>query len=137
MIDARLTAENVERVFIACLGSRTDLEDGMIKVRGITFSACLKKDALGCHTDEITAMLEELPHQFHEREGGGYSMLHAYQNKDGKVWGKHPHVEQLIILGIGIGRVKFSLPRETWLALPGGLPYVTVTTKQQQQMENQ
>lgn len=137
MTDTRLTAENVERVFIACLGSQMDLEDGMVKVRGITFSAWLKKDALICHTNEITAMLEELPNQFHEREGGGYSMLYACRNKDGKVWGEHPHVEQLIVLGIGIGRVKFPLPRNMWDTLPGGMPYFMVTTEQQQQVENQ
>lgn len=135
MTDTRLTAENVERIFIACLGSHMDCGKDMVKVRGITFSVLLKKDALAQHTDEIVATLEELPPQFHEHHGGGYTFLSGHLTRDDRQWGEHTHVEQLIVLGIGIGRVKFPLPRNMWDTLPGGMPYFMVTTEQQ--VENQ
>lgn len=35
-------------------------------------------------------------------------------------------VEQLVQLGIALGKVKYCLPREAWKNLPGGVPYFMV-----------
>jgi hypothetical protein len=38
----------------------------------------------------------------------------------------HATMEQLILLGVGIGKVKSLMPREMWDVLPGGMPYYVV-----------
>ena len=36
---------------------------------------------------------------------------------------------KLVVLGIGVGMVAYSLPRDVWNILPGGVPYVIIDTK--------
>jgi len=35
-------------------------------------------------------------------------------------------MEQLVCLGIAIGRVGYNLPKENWDILPGGVPYIVI-----------
>ena len=44
----------------------------------------------------------------------------------GNKWGEQIHVNELFCLGMGLGLVKCSLPREMWRVLPGGVPYFTI-----------
>jgi hypothetical protein len=95
------------------------------------------KRALDRYTENIVAMLAELPAEFHEQSGGGMSFIYGAMNRDGWQWGEQYHVEELVMLGIGINRVQFQFPRDLWPLLSGGLPYFMVTAEQQQQTENQ
>lgn len=40
--------------------------------------------------------------------------------------GEQLNVQELMILGLGIGKVVYCLPREVWSVLPGGVPYFMV-----------
>lgn len=72
-------------------------------------------------------MLAELPDDFKISRGGSYSFLNACLDKHGNQWtGLHRAQEELVRLGIAIGRVECCFPRETWAALPGGMPYFMV-----------
>ncbi len=130
-----LTADNVNEIFCACLGATQD--DDRVMVKGLTLTAGFSKCALDRYTENIVAMLAELPAEFHEQSGGGMSFIYGAMNRDGRQWGEQYHVEELIMLGIGIHRVQFQFPRDLWPSLPGGLPYFMVTAEQQQQTENQ
>jgi len=121
----QLTADNVNEIFCACLGATQD--DDRVMVKGLTLTAGFSKHALDRYTENIVAMLAELPAEFHEQSGGGMSFIYGTMNRDGRQWGEQHHVEELIMLGIGINRVKFQFPRDLWPSLPGGLPYVVVT----------
>ena len=35
-------------------------------------------------------------------------------------------MEQLFVLGMGLGLVKYGLPRSMWNVLPGGMPYISI-----------
>ena len=73
-------------------------------------------------------MLGELPDEFHQVGGGGWSFLNACNNRHGELWtGEHRIMELLVMLGIGIGRVRFVMPRDLWSEMPGGMPYFMVT----------
>ena len=72
-------------------------------------------------------MLENLPLDFQENSGGGMSFLKACDDQEGNQWtGLHRRMEELFVLGTGLGKVKCLMPRELWAALPGGMPYYVV-----------
>ena len=115
-----LNVENVQRIFNSCNKGETLIE-------GIVFKSYLD---IREHKQEIYEMLSQLPDEFHEDKGGGYSFLMACQNNKGEQWtGFHIYMEKLMMLGIAAGYVKYCLPREMWQALPGSVPYFTFLNK--------
>ena len=122
----KLTSENVKKVFDECL-TETAEQENAVKVEGIVRAFAFDSAKLKEHTESIFDMLRELPKEFMQNSGGGYSFLMACNDKDGNQWtGLHERMEQLFALGIGIEKVKCLLPRELWQALPGGVPYYVV-----------
>ena len=51
-----------------------------------------------------------------------WSFLSAIDTIDGTQWAQHQNVDELMCLGLAIGRVKFLLPREMW----NGMPYFSI-----------
>jgi len=97
-----------------------------IMAQGVVRTYGFHPERLEKHRTQIIAWLNELPAQFHKATGGGWSFLNACMTKDDEQWGEQYNVEQLMCLGIAIGKVSFPLPKEFWGALPGGVPYFTV-----------
>lgn len=116
----RLEGIRVDKVFRDCLGSEE------VVVEGITARYGFVQAKLDKHRDEIDRMLGELPEQFHEDTGGGWSFLQACMDRHGNHWAEHPTMEQLFCLGMGTGRVACPMERALWSALPGGVPYYVV-----------
>lgn len=115
----KLTSENVEATFAACLRNEGAVTDG------VAMRAYL--DVSG-HEANIVAMLSDLPEPFHADKGGGWTFLNACYDKAGEQWtGFHQMVDKLVMLGRALGVVKWCLPREHWNAFPGGMPYFMVT----------
>jgi hypothetical protein len=121
---AELTAEAVREVFRACLVD-PGTEDA-IQVDGIVHKVMLSKPKLTECKEQIEALLAELPDQFQEGGGGGWSFLNACLDRHDVQWGEHVDMERLFMLGMGIDKVVCQLPRELWVALPGGVPYYMV-----------
>lgn len=121
-----LTAKNVDAVFRDCLFGDEEDRTNHIIVEGIVNDFGLHPKRLESHRDEIIELLSQLPDGFRKESGGGWSFLNACVTKNGSQWGEHIHVEQLVTLGIGIGKVEYCLPRDMWKALPGGVPYFVV-----------
>ena len=127
-----LKAEEVKDVFKACLFRQEEVKDGMPKpeheaifVEGITMKFGLNKERVNKRKDKIIGFLKELPKEF--SKGGGWSFLNLCNDKNGKQWtGMHDTMQELVCLGIAIGKMKYLTPKETWAALPGGVPYVAV-----------
>ena len=123
-----LNAEQVNAVFTDCLFQDGEDTSKHVKAEGIVRNVGFHPARLESHKTEIVAMLDELPEQFQEKSGGGWSFLNACNDKHGNQWtGLHQTMEQLFQLGIGIGKVKSALPRELWSLLPGAMPYYIVT----------
>ena len=123
-----LTSENLGKVFMDCLF--TDKEEAEkvepIKVRGIVVNVGFHPDRLESHRGDVSDMLACLPDNFHKDKGGGWSFLNACMDKNEVQWGGHREMEQLFMLGIGLELVQWQLPREMWVTLPGGMPYVVI-----------
>ncbi len=125
----KLTSENVHSTFIGCLTSKTSKAE--IKIgEGVMGKAVFSPEKLEKAKIEIIEMLKELPENFQViNGGGGYTFLNLCLNKDGEQWcNLHKTMDELIMLGNAIERVSFPLPKDLWLALPGGMPYVSVNS---------
>lgn len=123
-----LTAENVHTVFMDCLFNDDEPTENHIIGEGIMMKCGFNPERLHNHEADIVSMLDELPQEFKEKGGGGWSFMNACVTKTGVQWGQHRNVDQLVTLGLAIKKVKFQLPREMWSILPGGMPYFSVTT---------
>lgn len=122
-----LSAEVVETVFRDCLFQEGEDTSHAVMAEGITTAVGFHPDRLESHRTEIEAMLDELPDEFKQSGGGGWSFLNACNDKHGEQWtGLHQRMEQLFQLGMAIGRVKLQSPRWMWSALPGGMPYYVI-----------
>lgn len=121
-----LTSEKVNAVFMDCLYRKDESIEGAERIPGIMADYAFNPARLNTHRNEIRALLDELPETFHERGGGGWSFLNACVDKNGNLWGQHPDMERLFVLGQAAGFVVSPFPREMWSALPGSVPYYTV-----------
>jgi len=122
----KLTAENVNTVFRACLFEDGEDTANAVKAEGIMSNFGFHPERLAKHKADIASMLAELPDEFRADKGGGWSFLNACMTRDGDQWGEHVNMEQLVTLGIATGHAKMLLPRDMWEVLPGGMPYFAV-----------
>ena len=128
-----LTSATVDSIFRDCLFLDEEIErpgempEGGVTVEGVLGKFELHSERLEGHRGEVAEMLHQLPDDFIEGAGGGMSFVNACDTKDGKQWtGLHSAMDQLFVLGIGLKLCKWTLPREMWSVLPGGMPYVTI-----------
>jgi hypothetical protein len=130
----RLDPAMVEEAFKDCLydtKEEAEADPNAVQVEGIVFNAVLNPLKLEEWQERIVKMLMELPDNYRQSGGGGWSFLNACDDRHGNQWtGLHQTMSMLFILGEGIGKVKSVLPRDMWSALPGGMPYYVILDKQ-------
>lgn len=135
----KLSADNVAMVFAKCLASKKDMgnQENMIMITGVlpNMHIGFNKKALQEHDDDITSLLDHLPSEFKKSGGGGWSFVNACVDKDGNQWGEQSTVNQLLMLGLATGKARYTLPREMWSMLPGGVPYFVVDDVGEQEKE--
>lgn len=123
----KLTSKRVESIFMDCLFKDGEDNNDHVEAQGIMTKVGFHPNRLASHVTEIVEMLNELPDEFKQSSGGGWSFLNACNDRHGNQWtGFHRTMEQLVLLGIASKKVKFQLPREVWSALPGGMPYLVI-----------
>lgn len=123
-----LTSENVVETVKACL-FETEPEDASkaVIVEGVVGKFGFDPERLKAKETDIVSMLQQLPKEFQQGSGGGYSFLGACNRADGVQWtGLHARMDELFCLGLAVGKVKACLPRAMWSVLPGGVPYYVV-----------
>jgi hypothetical protein len=123
---SKLDAGQLSEIFNDCLYGDDENTTGYVRGDGIMHNFGFHPDRLNSHRQEISAMLDELPPEFHEDSGGGMSFLNACVDKNNRQWGEHQNMEQLFALGQAIGRVKSCFPRGMWNMLPGAMPYYVI-----------
>ncbi len=126
-----LTSRRVHEVFLDCLFRDDEVTPGKIPdnaviADGIRTKVAFHNARLASYQDEITKMLLELPEEFTPAGGGGSTFLNACNDRHGRLWGQHINIDQLVMLGLALGMVRWNLPREMWRNMPGGMPYFTV-----------
>ena len=119
---AVLSTKAVNDLMMACLSDGSE----EVIVDGIVAKFSFSQAALDEHASEIRDLLAELPANFMEKGGGGWSFLQSCMDKDGNHWGEHPMMEALMCLGIAIGKVQYLIPRAMWKVMPGSMPYFYV-----------
>lgn len=127
MTSSVLNPERVGIIFHNCLFRESEDTTNHIKAEGIVSTVGFHPGRVEEHRAEIELMLAELPEAFMAAGGGGWSFLNLCFDRHGNQWtGIHQTMEQLVQLGIAIGKVKYQLPRELWGVLPGGMPYLVI-----------
>lgn len=128
----KLTAKLVSTIFMDCLftdkemAPGTDVTSKAIMAEGVTTDVGFHPDRLNDWKPRIVDLLDQIPENFHEDTGGGWSFLNACVDRNGDQWGEQMHVQELLLLGLAIGRIKYCLPKQYWSTLPGGVPYFMV-----------
>jgi hypothetical protein len=127
MDDNKLTSVRVGEVFVDCLFKDGESQEKFVLAEGVVGKYGFEPTRLESHREDVKELLSQLPPEFQEGTGGGWSFLNACNDKDGNQWtGEHRVMEQLFVLGLALGLVESQLPREYWVALPGGMPYYMV-----------
>ena len=118
-----LTPENVQAIFIRSIDGKGETIEGVMSATPLLVSSDDAK--------LVSELLDQLPAEFHEKTGGGWSFLNACNNRDGQQWtGLHETMEKLVMLGLATGHVAFLMPRDMWSVLPGGMPYFVIRESQ-------
>lgn len=126
-----LNPQRVGDIFSDCLLKADESGSDHVAVEGIAHTAHFHPARLRGYEHEIAALLGQLPSQFKQSAGGGWSFLNACLDGTGELWtGEHRIIDQLFLLGIATGRAAYLFPRVVWVALPGGMPYVVVLDTQ-------
>jgi len=137
-----LTSENLQGVTKDCMpeegeitsAQAQDILDGKVEsdkfvvlIKGIVSTFAFVKEKITKHEEDIRSMLSELPENFRQDKGGGWTFLNACNRADGVQWtGLHRDMEALFCLGIAAGLAEWTMPREMWEVMPGGMPYVAI-----------
>lgn len=115
----------VSEIYRNSLAGTKDDFDIAIIVEGIMAKYKFNAKKIEKYRKEIIEMLNQFPDEFYEDSGGGWSFLNFCNTKDGLWTGFQKIMEELLVLGIAIGKAKIEPSiREFWCALPGGVPYV-------------
>lgn len=123
----RLDPEVVRATLEWCALDPSDDQRQKVPVEGVVRNFSLHRGRLAAKRRLIEEMLSELPLEFRRSGGDGWSFLNACMDRHGGQWtGLRQIMEELFVLGIGIGKVEFKVPRELWPALPGGMPYLVI-----------
>lgn len=121
-----LTSEAVEAIFNDCLFKDGEDHTNFVEGEGIMVRVGFHPARLESHREEILNLLLCLPEKFRKSKGGGWSFLNACTTQDGRLWGEHRNVEQLLVLGVATKQARILMPRSMWAIFPGGMPYFVV-----------
>lgn len=129
-----LTSVAVELLFKECLFTEGEaVNDAVcIPVNGIMVNVGFHPGRIEERVERIEALLAELDPTFLDIVAGGkggWSFLQLCNDRHDRLWGQHPDCERLMMLGLGIGKVSYLMPRDMWSALPGGMPYIVVNAE--------
>lgn len=130
----QLLADNVEKILIDCLFKDDELDENNkpkiepVVVTGIVNAYAFHPARLHSHARDVRTMLTQLPDNFHQNIGGGWSFLNMCMRSDGEQWtGLHQTQEHLAVLAIGLGMGSWLPPdRKMWGSFPGSVPYFIV-----------
>ena len=125
MANIEINASNMSKLtqdtFMDCLFKKGEDTSDHVTIEGLTDTFELHPQRLEEKRELVTALLAQLPPEFKE----GWSFLNLCVTKDGKQWTDlHRVCEQLVVMAIGLGLMKYLFPRHIWTLLPGGVPYL-------------
>jgi len=118
-----LESGEVTEIFMKCLFKEEEDSTTAIIVEGVRSKFGFHPQRLEENKPKILEMVSELDVGFK----GGWSFLNLCLDKNGRQWTDfHKVCEQLLVLGLGVGCMRYVLPREMWDVFPSSMPYVQV-----------
>lgn len=123
----KLTAENVNEVFMKCLFEKGEDSTDAIIVQGVQLNVGFNPNKISENKNSIQEFLSQLPAEFNQLTGGGWSFLNACNNREGNQWTDfHTSIDQLLCLGLAADLIAYNAPRSLWNIFPGGMPYFMI-----------
>ena len=125
-----ITCQQIIAIFDDCYYDTTNWKDGLgdlpvsLRVEGFGYVAHFDPAKIIQHSNDINAILSELPVHFHPESGGGggvQDMLGYEQAVSSMI------IERLLCLGLATGGLKYVAPRRDWHMFADGMPYVILT----------
>ena len=116
----------IHEIFMDCLFKNVSDDDMCISVYTLTGIFGFVPEKIEKYSHEIHSMLQELPIEFHEGSGGGYSFLQLPFTKDGNQWGEQPNANELMALSLATGHMQYLFGKTMWGMLPGSVPYIVI-----------
>ena len=118
-----LTASKVNDIFADCVfKTRPELGTKYIHVKGIVSEMGFVPKKINDYSLTIKMMLNELDDNFKEDIGGGRPVTQMSVNRSNEKWADNQTMEQLLMLGLASGWLKFLFPKK--LRNTNGVPYV-------------
>ena len=116
---------------MACLFKNGEDTKNAVKVHGVMMEVGFHPERLEENRFTIIELLLQCHEDFMESgEAKGTTFLNFLVNKDNEQWtDMHFTCDNLICLGLAIGKVQFLLPREVWALLPGAMPYLQIKNR--------
>jgi hypothetical protein len=128
-------AKTVNEIFMDCLYEEKDLPEDKstpkdaVLAEGLTLNVGFHPEKLKSHRQEIIEVIKEMPDAFIKGNAEPID-CHFYLHRGLKKCAlQHQTMEELVLLAIASELGGYCLPRETWSALPGGVPYVWFSTE--------
>lgn len=129
MENIKLTSENVYEIFTNCLFKDDEVVNNtpmydFVVADGILNTFVFHAKRLEISDKKIGELIKQLP-EFDEP----ISFLNLCLDKEGKTWGEHINMEQLVTLGVACGYLDYTFPKDMWEILPGRMPFISGTDK--------
>lgn len=122
-----INQKEITDIFLDCLFKQDEIVNDKPTIDPI-YATGIVIDKFGFNPERIKLYNEDIKKavdQLHETFDKGWSFLNIGLLKDGTIWTtSHQCMEQLLVLGIATGFLKYTLPKKSWRILPGGVPYV-------------
>ena len=122
-----LDPARVTELFLHCLytdeecNDREKCEKEAVRVEGVMHNVGFHPGRLASAKTEIQVMVVQLDPKFQQ----GHSFLELCHDHKGELWtGQHKVMHELMLLAIGAGYMEYCAPKDMWVLLPGGMPYV-------------
>lgn len=116
-----INKERLNEIFMDCLFKRGEDTTNHVMVDGVTNRFSLHPSRVNQNKKEISTMVDCLPKEFDE----GYSFLEMCVDSLGNQWtGLHNDTQELLVLGIAIGRLEYTASMEFVRMVLGGIPYI-------------
>src|SRR5260370_171551 len=107
MPEPKLTSDAVDKLVRDCLYREGENSDGALKIEGIVRAFGFNPERTEANKHAIAELLSELPDEFWQSKGGGWTFLNACNDRHGRQWtGEHRTMEALFCLGIASGQAK-------------------------------
>ncbi len=134
-----LPAKNVHDLFWSCMWNKEELdtlskEELMERskvVQGVAKTFGFNPYRLQSHRDEVKDLLSQVNPGFWDNspEKGMLFIELGVVFSTKQLWGEHPTMEMLMGMAIGLGLMKYLMPRTMW-ALTMGVPMLAIVSEE-------